>query len=121
MRDPTRGGLMGVLHDLAEATRAEVWLDAGLVPVREDVKAACEMLGLDPCDTVNEGKMVIAAAADQADAALAQLRAHPLGKDAAIIGKLRPAARGEGMVVALRQGSEELVIRREGKVFPRLC
>ncbi|HXH95960.1 MAG TPA: hydrogenase expression/formation protein HypE, partial [Gaiellaceae bacterium] len=89
MRDPTRGGLATTLNELARGTGLGVLFDEQAVPVREDVRAACELLGIDPFYVANEGKLVAVVSPDAAEEALALLRALPLGSRAAIVGELR--------------------------------
>jgi len=86
LRDPTRGGLGTSLCEIAASSSAGIEIDANSVPVREDVKAACETLGMDPLFVANEGKLVAMVAADSAGAVLAAMRAVPQGRDARIIG-----------------------------------
>lgn len=125
LRDPTRGGLSGVLHDLAEATGADVRVDATQIPVRPEVLFGCEMLGLDPIDLSNEGKMVVVVAPSEADAALAVLRRHPLGCEASLIGAICSATAHNGQVIVAGSASNgtglKVLHRLEGKSVPRLC
>jgi hydrogenase expression/formation protein HypE len=121
MRDPTRGGLAGALHDLAEASGCDVWFDAGRVLVRPEVNFACEMLGLDPFDLVNEGKMLIVAAPEQSADVLAMLREHPLGRSAALIGHVEPPRGAARRVVCATEDGERLLTHREKDQPPRLC
>ncbi len=121
LRDPTRGGLIGVLHDLAQSSGLEVWFDPKRVPVRNEVRAASEMLGLDAFEVANEGKMVVVTAAGDAARALSIMHASTLGKDAAIIGGIRQPQRGPGLVIAHENGVEKVRWRRESSIPPRLC
>ncbi|HXQ41013.1 MAG TPA: hydrogenase expression/formation protein HypE, partial [Candidatus Udaeobacter sp.] len=91
IRDATRGGLATVLNEIAEASRVAIEIDEALTPLRDEVKGFCEILGLDPLYLANEGKIVVVAPAAEAEAALAALRAHPLGAGACLIGEV-----GEG-------------------------
>ena len=84
MRDATRGGLATVLNEIAEASQVAIEIDERATPIREEVKAFCEILGLDPLYLANEGKIVAIAPPSEAEAALAAMRAHPLGARAAI-------------------------------------
>jgi len=86
MRDPTRGGLATTLNEIARASRVGFLLDEAAVPVRAEVAAACELLGLDPLNVANEGKLVAIVAPKVAELVLAIMRAHPLGREAAQIG-----------------------------------
>ncbi|TFH86562.1 hydrogenase expression/formation protein HypE [Billgrantia azerbaijanica] len=88
LRDPTRGGLAATLNELARQSRVGLVIEEDALPVRDEVKAACELLGLDPLYVANEGKLVAICPAAEAEAALATLRAHPLGRDAAVIGRV---------------------------------
>ena len=121
LRDPTRSGLAGVLHDLAEATRAEVRLEAARIPVRSEVRFGCEMLGLDPLRLANEGKMVLVVAPDQVDSVLAILRGHPLGREATEIGEISPTQITTGQVLLVEDGGLRILDRTEGQPLPRLC
>ena len=120
MRDPTRGGLGTVANELAQATKLGVVLDEPALPVRAEVQGACEMLGIDPIYVANEGKLIAVVAEDEADAALAALREHPLGEAAAMIGEIveEPAS-----TVAMRTGfgSTRIVDMLGGDPLPRIC
>lgn len=86
LRDPTRGGLAATLNEITHQSKAGIVLNEAAIPVREAVRGACELLGLDPLYVANEGKMITIVPPEDAAAALAALRGHPLGIDAAIIG-----------------------------------
>ena len=88
MRDPTRGGLSSALNELAAASRVGVELDEAAIPLRPEVRGACEMLGLDPLYVANEGKLIAVVPPADADRVLEAMRAHPLGRNAAIIGEV---------------------------------
>ena len=96
MRDPTRGGLSSALNELAAASRVGVKLDEAAIPLRPEVRGACEMLGLDPLYVANEGKLIAVVPPEDADRVLAAMRAHPLGRNAAIIGRSWPRPRRHG-------------------------
>jgi hydrogenase expression/formation protein HypE len=120
LRDATRGGLGTVCNELAKASDLTVVLDEDTLPVRPAVGAACELLGIDPIYVANEGKLVAIVAPDEADAALAALRAHPLGVEAAIIGEIR--AEPPGIVVLRTQfGGTRIVDMLVGDPLPRIC
>ncbi|MBN1286352.1 MAG: hydrogenase expression/formation protein HypE [Anaerolineae bacterium] len=120
MRDCTRGGLAASLNELAQASRVGVVFDERAAPVRPAVRAACEMLGLDPLYVANEGKLVAFVARADADAVLAAMRAHPLGADAAIIGEA--AAEHPGLVAARTGiGGRRVVDMPLGVLLPRIC
>jgi hydrogenase expression/formation protein HypE len=120
LRDPTRGGLATTLNELAAASGAAVVLDEAALPVRPEVAAACEILGIDPLYVANEGKLVAVVAAHAADSALAALRAHPLGRDAAVVGEVEAAPEG---LVLLRTafGGKRVVDMLVGDPLPRIC
>lgn len=120
MRDPTRGGLSSTLHELAEASRVAIRLDEDAIPLRAEVRAACEMLGLDPLYVANEGKVVVVVPPEHADAALAALRAHPLGRDAARVGEVVDGAPGHVSIRGVL-GTLRLVPRIAGEQLPRIC
>lgn len=120
MRDPTRGGLSGVLVDLAAACGLGVEVEERAIPVRDAVRAACEMLGLDPMYVACEGRVVAVVPEGAAATALAALRAHPLGGGAAIVGRVVADHPGR---VALRvaAGTRRWVARLAGEQLPRIC
>ncbi len=120
MRDPTRGGLSSALNELAAASNVGVRLAESAIPVRPEVHAACEMLGLDPLYVANEGKLMAAVPADAAEAVLAAMRQHPRGRDAAIIGEV--VAEHPGMVIQRSLvGGERVVTLLAGEQLPRIC
>jgi hydrogenase expression/formation protein HypE len=120
MRDPTRGGLASTLNELAAASRIGVKIMESAIPYRPEVRAACEMLGLDPLYVANEGKLMAVVPADDADKLLAAVRGHPLGRDATIIGTV--VADHVGMVVMKSLiGGERVVSMLAGEQLPRIC
>ena len=120
MRDPTRGGLGTVCNELAKATDLAVVLDEALIPVDPAVAAACELLGIDPLYVANEGKLVAIVAPDEADAAVAALRAQPFGSGAAAVGEIH--ADPHGIVVLLTTfGGTRIVDMLVGDPLPRIC
>ena len=119
MRDPTRGGLATVCHDIAAATAREVRLDAAAVPIRESVQSVCDMLGYDPLYLACEGRVVAVVADDAAAALLAAWRALPSGADSAIIGRV---TQGPARVVLRTElGGERLLDELEDDPLPRIC
>jgi len=119
MRDPTRGGLATVAHEIAQATGLEVSLNEPSIPVRDAVRAACDMLGYDPMYLASEGRVVAVVAPEDADAALAVWRALPGGAQAALIGE---AVRGPARVVLRTElGGERLLEELEDDPLPRIC
>ena len=120
LRDPTRGGLGTVCNELARDADLAVLLDEALLPVDPAVTGACDLLGIDPLYVANEGKIVAVVAPDEADAALAAMRAHPLGAGATRIGEM--AADPPGVVVLLTSfGGTRIVDMLVGDPLPRIC
>ena len=119
MKDPTRGGVAGALHEMASKSGVGIEIDEAAVPVRSAVRGVSELVGIDPLFVANEGKAVIGVRADAAGAVLAALRAHPLGRDAAVIG-VCTAAR-PGMIVLDTGFGRRLVAEPEGELLPRIC
>ncbi|HYV35346.1 MAG TPA: hydrogenase expression/formation protein HypE [Gemmataceae bacterium] len=120
MRDPTRGGLASVLNELATASDVGVEIDERAIPVRPEVRGACEMLGLDPLYVANEGKLIAVAPPEDADRLLAAMRSHPQGGAAAIIGTI--VAQHQGMVILHSAiGGERVVTMLSGEQLPRIC
>jgi hydrogenase expression/formation protein HypE len=120
LRDPTRGGLASALNEIAAASGVGITLDEPAIPIPGPVRAACEFLGLDPFHVANEGKCVAIVAAQEADAALAAIRATPEGADAAVIGAV--VADHPGMVtIRTVVGSERIVDMLVGEQLPRIC
>ncbi|MGY0195158.1 hydrogenase expression/formation protein HypE [Leptothrix sp. BB-4] len=120
LRDPTRGGLASTLNEIARQSRAGITLDEAALPIRPQVEAACELLGLDPLYMANEGKLVAIVAPEAADAALAALRAHPLGAQAARIGTVGVDAQ-HFVQMQTRFGGRRMVDWLSGEPLPRIC
>ncbi|MGZ6317604.1 MAG: hydrogenase expression/formation protein HypE, partial [Anaerolineales bacterium] len=120
LRDATRGGLAAVLNELAESSKVGIEFDEVKVPVRPDVTAACEMLGLDPLFIANEGKLVALVPEKYVEGTLAVMRKQPYGKDATIIGKV--VEQHAGRVVAKTSiGGSRVVDLPAGELLPRIC
>ncbi len=120
LRDATRGGLSAVLNELAGASKVGIEFDERKVPLRPEVNAACEMLGLDPFYVANEGKLVAIVASEVAEQVLAAMRAHEFGREAAIIGKV--VAEHPGLVTARTSiGGMRVVDVPAGELLPRIC
>ena len=120
LRDPTRGGLATTLNEIAAQAGVGMRLQERAIPVRPEVQGACELLGIDPLYVANEGKLVAAVAPAHADAALAALRAHPLGRDAACIGTVvDDPHRFVQMTTAF--GGQRVVDWLTGEPLPRIC
>ncbi|MCS6860956.1 MAG: hydrogenase expression/formation protein HypE [Abditibacteriales bacterium] len=120
LRDLTRGGLASALNEIAAAARVGITIDEKLIPVREDVQAACEMLGFDPLYVANEGRFVAFVAPSDAERALDLMRAHPLGEGASIIGAVSDE---DAPLVTLtsRIGARRIVDMLSGEQLPRIC
>ncbi len=120
LRDATRGGLSAVLNELAAASKMGIEFYEKKVPVRAEVHAACEMLGLDPFYIANEGKLVAIVPVAQAEAVLDAMRSLPYGKDATRIGSV--TADHPGLVVARASiGGSRVVDLPAGELLPRIC
>lgn len=119
MRDPTRGGLATVAHEIARATGCSVRLSETAIPVRDTVRSVCEMLGYDPYYLACEGRVVAVVAPEAADAALAAWRALPGGADAALIGQVD--ADGRPVVIETELGGRRMLEELEDDPLPRIC
>jgi hydrogenase expression/formation protein HypE len=120
MRDPTRGGLSSAVNELAAASRVGVVLDEVAIPLRPDVRGACEMLGLDPLYVANEGKLIAVVPLEDAGGVLQAMREHPLGRESALVGRV--VADHPGMVtLRSRVGGERVVTLLAGEQLPRIC
>ena len=120
LRDATRGGVATVLNEFAQSSQVAIRIHETALPLREDVKGACEILGLDPLYLANEGKLVAIVPPEAAPRVLAAMRAHPAGRDAAIIGEVTDEPCG---MVVLRTGfgGERIVDMLVGEQLPRIC
>jgi len=120
LRDPTRGGVSSALNEIAGQSRVSIIIDEPAIPVREEVKGACELLGLDPLYVANEGKLIGIVAPEVAEEVLAAMRTHPLGRQAEIIGTVHESPAG---VVAMRTvlGTSRIVDMLSGDQLPRIC
>jgi hydrogenase expression/formation protein HypE len=120
LRDPTRGGVASSLNEIARASNVGIVVHEDAMPVRAPVRAACELLGLDPCFVANEGKLLAIVPPDDAEAALAAMRAHPLGRQAAVIGEA--VATHPGMLVGRTAiGARRVITMQIGEQLPRIC
>jgi hydrogenase expression/formation protein HypE len=120
MRDATRGGVASVLNEMAKSAGVGIVIEESQIPVREDVRGACEILGLDPLYVANEGKFIAFVDEANADHVLRIMRQHKLGEDAKIIGEVTSAHSG---VVRLRTvlGGSRVVEMISGEQLPRIC
>jgi hydrogenase expression/formation protein HypE len=119
MKDPTRGGVASALHEMAEKSGVGVIIDELAVPVSDAVRAASELLGIDPLHVANEGKAVMGVRPEAAAPVLAALQHHPLGRQAALIGSC--TADRIGAVILDTGFGRRLVTEPEGEPLPRIC
>ncbi len=120
MRDATRGGLATVLNEWSETAGVGIEIEESAIPVREEVRAACEFLGLDPLYAANEGKVVFAVEESAAAKVLAALQEHPLGQEAAIIGRIT-ADHARRVVLRTPYGARRILQMLAGAQLPRIC
>jgi len=120
LRDPTRGGLATTLNEFAAQSGVGILIHEGRVPIRDAVRGACEMLGLDPLHVANEGKLVAVVGEADAEKVLACMRRHPYGAEAAIIGEVRVEHPGR-VVMKTLLGTSRLVDMLVGDLLPRIC
>ncbi len=120
LRDPTRGGVTSVMTEIAQSANVGVLLQEAAVPISEEVKGACEILGLDPLYVANEGKLIAVVPPAAADAVLAAMRQHPLGKEAAVIGEVVRDHPGF-VTMKTRVGGTRVVDMLSGEQLPRIC
>ena len=120
MRDPTRGGLASALNEIAGQSRVGIELDEGSIPIHEQVRAACELLGLDPMYVANEGKLVAIVAEGAEQVLLQGMRGHSLGREARVIGSVKREHPG---LVTMRTplGTTRIVDMLAGDQLPRIC
>jgi hydrogenase expression/formation protein HypE len=120
LRDPTRGGVATTLNEIALSSDVCIEINENLIPVREEVKGSCEILGLDPLYVANEGKLIAIVAAEVAEPLLSRMRENALGGDACIIGQVKAEPRG---IVAMRTGfgGTRIVDLLVGEQLPRIC
>jgi len=120
LRDPTRGGVAGVLHEMVEQVGYDMIVDEMAIPLSPAGRGACELLGLDPLHVANEGKLVAVVAADSAERALQVLKGHPLGKNSVLIGEVG-TSRGHHVLLKGRLGGTRMVDEPSGAPLPRIC
>lgn len=120
LRDPTRGGLATTLNEIADESGVGILLDEALLPVKPEVRAACEFLGLDPLYVANEGKLIVITPQDEAEAALTAMRSLPHGRDAARVGTVTTENAGFVEMITL-MGGRRGVDWLTGEQLPRIC
>jgi hydrogenase expression/formation protein HypE len=118
MKDPTRGGVASAMHEMAAKAGLTILLDEPAIPVSDEARAASELLGVDPLNVANEGKAVIGVRPEVADAVLAALRAHPLGRHAAVVGV---CLEGNPGVILDTGVGRRMLVEPEGEPLPRIC
>jgi hydrogenase expression/formation protein HypE len=120
LRDPTRGGVASALNEIAAQAQVGLRLEETRIPIYEEVRGACEILGLDPLYVANEGKCLVIVAREAADAVLAAMREHPLGREAALIGEVVEDHPGR-VWMRSRIGGQRIVDVLSGEQLPRIC
>lgn len=120
LRDPTRGGVTSAVTEIAQSAGVGIILREASIPISEEVKGACEILGLDPLYVANEGKLLAVVPAAEAEVALEAMRSHSLGRDAAIIGEVTTDHPGF-VVMKTRVGGTRVVDMLSGEQLPRIC
>ena len=118
MKDPTRGGFANAINEMARKSRVRVVIEEQALPIRRSVRSAAGLLGIDPLQVANEGKVVMGVPAGEAEAVLAAIRAHPLGTEAAIVGTV---VEGSRVVMATAAGGERFIEPPLGDPVPRVC
>lgn len=119
LKDPTRGGIAAALHELAAASGVGMLLDEAAIPLGDAARAVSELLGIDPLCVANEGKALVGVRPEACDRVVAALRAHPLGRAAAVIGTVTAAR--PGTIVADTGFGRRLVAEPDGELLPRIC
>jgi hydrogenase expression/formation protein HypE len=120
LRDPTRGGLATTLNELASQSGVGIQIFQDRIPVKDAVRGMCEILGFDPLYIANEGKMVIIAAAEDADRILDALKKNRYGKDAAVIGEVTSQHKGR-VILKTGLGASRILDMPAGDLLPRIC
>jgi hydrogenase expression/formation protein HypE len=118
MKDPTRGGFASAINEMARKSKVAVRIREEEVPVRQSVRSASRMLGIDPLEVANEGKVVMGVPANEAEEVLRALRVHPLGREAAIIGRV---IEGSHVIMETTIGGERFIEPPIGDPVPRVC
>lgn len=120
LRDPTRGGLATTLNEFARQSNVGIRVEEERIPVRDGVRAACELLGFDPLYVANEGKLVAIVAPQDADKVLTVMKENPYGADASIIGEVTAEHKGK-VIMKTRLGASRIVDMLSGELLPRIC
>jgi len=120
MRDATRGGLGAILAEISEQSQCRITIEEGDIPIKDEVRGICEILGLDPLYIANEGKMVVICARDNADAVLSTMMSNEFGKQAAVIGRVGDKGNGRLVMNTIIGGSRQVDLP-SGELVPRIC
>ncbi len=120
LKDPTRGGLGSALNEIAQNSNVSIFIYEDRIPIKEEVKAACELLGFDPLYIANEGKCIVIVEEEDADRVLEAMKRHPLGKDSRIIGEIREEYAGK-VYMKTKVGGTRIISMLEGEQAPRIC
>jgi hydrogenase expression/formation protein HypE len=120
LRDPTRGGVASALNEIAASAGVGIVLEEARIPIWDEVKGACEILGLDPLYVASEGKCLAIVAEEAAEVALETMRSYPLGKEAAIIGQVVEERPGT-VILRSQVGGKRVVDMLSGEQLPRIC
>ena len=118
MKDPTRGGFASAINEMARKSGVGIRISEEVLPLRKSVRSAAGMLGIDPLEVANEGKVVMGVPAEDAERILAAIRQHRYGKDAAIVGVVTP---GSGVIMETAIGGERYIEPPIGDPVPRVC
>ncbi|TRZ96211.1 MAG: hydrogenase expression/formation protein HypE [Dehalococcoidia bacterium] len=120
LRDPTRGGLATSLNEFAKQSKVGIRIEEDRIPVRDGVRAACELLGFDPLYVANEGKLIAVVASQDVNQVLAKMKQNPYGVDACIIGEVTDEHKGR-VIMKTRLGASRIVDMLSGELLPRIC
>ncbi len=120
LRDPTRGGLATTLNEIARQSKVGIRIEEERIPIREPVRAACEMLGYDPLYVANEGKLVAFVPPEAAETVLQAMRKNPYGREAVVIGEVIEGPPGK-VLLKTRIGGTRIVSLLTGELLPRIC
>ncbi|RLF38140.1 MAG: hydrogenase expression/formation protein HypE, partial [Thermoplasmata archaeon] len=119
-KDPTRGGLSNALNEWAEKSGIGIEVEEESIPVKDGVRSACEMLGIDVYSVGNEGKVILGVVKEKAEEVLEEIRKDPLGRDAQIIGEVKKNY-GKRVVLKTRIGGKRILSKPVGDPIPRIC
>ena len=118
-KDPTRGGLANTLNEFSEKSKTGILVEEDKIPIPTGVRSACDMLGIDPLEIGNEGKVVIGVVKEKADEVLSVIKKHPLGKNAEIIGEVTDLVKDVALETTV--GGKRILHKPIGDPVPRIC